>query len=206
LWGAGDQGIHTDSDWFGSSLLYSRTFLHSYSMFVALQDTSKELGATTVCPGTHFCADQDLEDLCLNHGAFEVSTNGHTGYDGVLRKGDAFLFNQNIWHRGPRNVDPDRLDRIMFILTFATAKDDAADRRIQGLGTYYYQRFNMWGATYSMLKDATTKMGSANSRLESFGPASYKRNYLDSSIRTTIRKRRNVLRGRRPIRVCRQGS
>ncbi|CAB9506426.1 Phytanoyl-CoA dioxygenase (PhyH) [Seminavis robusta] len=156
--GAHDQGIHTDSDWFGSSLLYSRTFLHSYSMFVALQDTSKDLGATTVCPGSHFCADKDLEELCLEHGAFEVSTNGHTGEHGLLRKGDAFLFNQNIWHRGPKNVDPDGLDRIMFIMTFATAKDDSSDHRIQGLGTYYYQRFNMWGATFSMLKDATKTM------------------------------------------------
>lgn len=161
--GAEDQGIHTDSDWFGSSLLYSRSFLHSYSLFIALQDTSQDLGATTVCPGTHVCADQDLEELCLEHGAFEISTNGHTGEDGLLYKGDALLFNQNIWHRGPQNVDPDGTDRFMFILTFASAKDikkakHAQDLRRQGLGTYYYQRFNMWGTTYSMLKDATTTM------------------------------------------------
>ena len=133
--------------------------MHSYSLFVALQDTSKDLGATTVCPGTHYCADEDLEELCLRHGAFEVSTNGYTGDDGLLRKGDAFLFNQNVWHRGPRNVDPDGLDRTMFIMTFASAKDVAAnDLRRQGLGTYYYQRFNMWGSTFSMLKDATRTM------------------------------------------------
>jgi len=158
--GASDQGIHTDSDWFGSSLLYSRSFLDSYTMFVALQDTSKDLGATTVCPGTHFCADQDLEELCLgdNDYAFEISTNGHTGPQGLLKMGDAFLFNQNIWHRGPQNIDPDGKDRFMFILTFASAKDVATDRRRQGLGTYYYQRFNMWGTTYSMLKDASRTM------------------------------------------------
>jgi len=51
--GAEDQGIHTDSDWFGSSLLYARNFVHSYSLFIALQDTSKDLGATTVCPGKY---------------------------------------------------------------------------------------------------------------------------------------------------------
>ena len=156
--GAEDQGIHSDSDWFGSSLLYSRNFLHSYSLFVALQDTSKDLGATTVCPGTHYCADVDLEEMCLENGSFEVSTNGHTGHDGLLRKGDAFMFNQNVWHRGPQNVDPDGLDRIMFILTFATAKDSTVDRRRQGLGTYYYQRYNLWGATFGMLKDASKTM------------------------------------------------
>jgi len=109
-------------------------------------------------PGTHYCADVDLEEMCLENGAFEVSTNGYTGQDGLLYKGDAFMFNQNIWHRGPRNVDPDGLDRIMFILTFATAKDAPADRRRQGLGTYYYQRFNLWGSTFGMLKDATKTM------------------------------------------------
>lgn len=156
--GAEDQGLHTDSDWFGSSLLYSRNFLHSYSMFISLQDSSRVMGATTVCPGSHYCADTDLEEMCLEHGAFEVSTNGHTGEHGVLKKGDAFLFNQNVWHRGPKNEDPDGMDRFMFIMTFASAKDVAADRRRQGLGTYYYQRFNMWGSTFSMLKDAKTKM------------------------------------------------
>lgn len=156
--GAEDQGLHTDSDWFGSSLLYSRNFLHSYSMFISLQDSSRVMGATTVCPGSHYCADMDLEEMCLENGAFEVSTNGHTGEHGVLRKGDAFLFNQNVWHRGPKNEDPDGMDRFMFIMTFASAKDVAADRRRQGLGTYYYQRFNMWGSTFSMLKDAKTKM------------------------------------------------
>ena len=165
--GAENQGIHTDSDWFGSSLLYGRTFLHSYSFFIALQDTSQALGATTVCPGTHFCADEDLEDVCLpeyDHdddevppppSAFEVSTNGRTGKDGMLLKGDAFLFNQNIWHRGPTNVDPDGLDRIMFILTFVTrAKATPCDRRVQGLGTYYYQRWNMWGHSFQDLATA----------------------------------------------------
>ena len=167
--GADDQGIHTDSDWFGSSLLYARTFLHSYSLFVALQDTSKALGATTICPGTHYCADPDLEDVCLDHddddddsagaGAFEVSTNGYTGDNGLLYKGDAFLFNQNVWHRGPKNVDPDGKDRIMFIMTFASrTKDTPGDRRRQGLGTYYYQRWNMWGHTFEDLKNAGSVM------------------------------------------------
>eukprot|EP00978_Attheya_sp_CCMP212_P021033 scaffold60976_cov48-Attheya_sp.AAC.2 len=210
LSGADAQGIHTDSDYYGSSLLYSRTFYHSYSFFVTLQDTTSRMGATTICPGTHVCANPDLEPICLNlprydhnnqthtqthahahahahtyagTGAFEVSTNGQTGRDkGVLFQGDALLFNQNVWHRGPTNQDPanPNTNRVVFILTFASSSSAAAaagsssvlsspsskttqrnkvgDRRQLGLGTYYYQRWNMWGHTLHDLKDAATRM------------------------------------------------
>jgi len=157
--GCDDQFIHSDSDWFGSSLLYARTFLHSYSFFVALQDTPQSLGATTVCPGSHYCADVDLSQVCMDHGAFSVSTNGHTGAQSVLHQGDAFLFNQNIWHRGPANTHADQ-DRVMFIMTFVSRTElfKHGDRRRQGLGTYYYQRWNMWGHTFRDLKDAATTL------------------------------------------------
>jgi hypothetical protein len=42
--GATHQDIHTDSDYFGSSVLYARSFLHSYTMFIALQDTTAKMG------------------------------------------------------------------------------------------------------------------------------------------------------------------
>lgn len=94
------QEFHSDSDWFGSSLLYANSFLHTYSMFVALQNTTQTLGATAVCPGTHYCANEDILEMCMQNGAFSVSTNGYTGPEkGMLAAGDALLFNQNIWHR-----------------------------------------------------------------------------------------------------------
>jgi len=156
--GSSFQGLHSDSDWFGSSLLYGQSFLHSYSMFVALQDTTEKLGATTVCPGTHYCADtEDLDQIC-NDSQFSIATNGQTGTEhGVMEQGDAFLFNQNIWHRGPGNRDTD--DRIMLVMTFVTNRNmDKDDLRRQGLGTYYYQRWNMWGHTYSDLAQADARM------------------------------------------------
>jgi len=163
--GAEEQGIHTDSDYFGSSLRYGRTFLHTYSMFIALQDTTDVMGATTICPGSHYCANEDLEAVCLGEYededddddeevekfpkiAFEVSTNGKIGPDGLFKRGDAFMFNQNIWHRGPANEDPNGTDRTMFILTFASRRDAPieGDVRRQPLGTYYYQRWNLWSS------------------------------------------------------------
>jgi hypothetical protein len=170
--GAEAQGIHTDSDFFGSSVLYSRSFLHSYTLFIALQNTTAKLGATTVCPGTHMCANDDLEHLCMvqredrndyENGAgnsFEASSNGHTGRDvGLLYRGDGFMFNQNVWHRGPPNYDPEFLgmNRVMFILTFISRREfEKGDARQQGWGTYYYMRNNMWGQTFQDLKLATT--------------------------------------------------
>ena len=179
LAGADDQGIHTDSDYFGSSLLYSRTFLHSYTMFISLQNTTARMGATTLCPGTHHCANPDMEEICLTNGAFEASSNGLTGPDnndgkggGVLLQGDAMMFNQNVWHRGAANQDPmnPNTNRVMFILTFVSRnKAHAADRRYQGLGTYYYQRWNTWGHTYQDLKDAGTVMRQPLAAMRSMG-------------------------------------
>jgi hypothetical protein len=179
-------GIHTDSDYFASSLLYSRTFLHSYTLFMALQDTTSRMGATTVCPGTHWCANEDLSDICLpeqqqqqpQNKAFEVSSNGHTGRNtGLLYQGDGMMFNQNIWHRGPKNDDKQHImNRVMFIVTFvsrqaatATALDDQGDVRQQGLGTYYYQRWNMWGHTLNDLKVAATRMTQPMAALKAMG-------------------------------------
>ena len=168
------QGIHTDSDYFGSSVLYTRSFLHSYTMFISLQNTTSRMGATTICPGTHWCADQSLEDLCQCNfldddedeeypigycNTFEASSNGQTGLDvGVLQEGDAMMFNQNVWHRGPRNYDEERKEnRVMFIMTFVTRRDyEKGDNRQQGWGTYYYMRHSMWGHLFSDLKTAAS--------------------------------------------------
>jgi hypothetical protein len=148
-------------------------------MFISLQNTTARMGATTLCPGTHHCANPDLEDVCLMNGAFEASSNGLTGPDrndgkggGVLLQGDAMMFNQNVWHRGAANQDPNNphTNRVMFILTFVSRnKANEADRRYQGLGTYYYQRWNMWGHTYQDLKDSATIMRQPVAALRSMG-------------------------------------
>ena len=94
-------------------------------MFMALQDTTSQMGATTVCPGTHRCANaDDLGKICLSGGAFEVSSNGRTGQKvGLLHTSDRMLFNQNIWHRGPRNFDKRfPINRVMFIVTFVSCR------------------------------------------------------------------------------------
>lgn len=174
MFDAEPQEIHTDSDFFASSVLYTRSFLHSYTMFVSLQDTTSRMGATTICPGTHWCADEDLFTLCQCNfldddekqenpigycNTFEASSNGQTGLDvGVLKRGDAMMFNQNVWHRGPRNYDLKRKEnRAMFIMTFVSRRDyEKGDNRQQGWGTFYYMRHSMWGHLFSDLKTAAS--------------------------------------------------
>ncbi len=144
---------------------------------MALQDTTSKMGATTICPGTHWCANENLEDICLPGSdeaphAFEASSNGETGREtGMLYQGDGMMFNQNIWHRGPRNDDPERpINRVMFILTFVSRQDHSkGDVRQQGLGTYYYQRWNMWGHTFEDLKRARKVMTQPVAALRAMG-------------------------------------
>jgi hypothetical protein len=48
----------------GNGVKFGRTYSHSYSLFLPLQDTTGDMGATDLCPGTHFCASDDLWDVC----------------------------------------------------------------------------------------------------------------------------------------------
>ena len=81
------------------------------------------------------------------------------------------MFNQNVWHRGPQNLDPQNpTNRVMFILTFASRRDlMKGDVRQQGLGTYFYQRWNVWGHTFEDLKHAATVMTQPLGALRSLG-------------------------------------
>ena len=51
FFGAEDQGWHSDTKEFGNALKFSRSYAHTYSLFLALQNTTKEMGATELCPG-----------------------------------------------------------------------------------------------------------------------------------------------------------
>ena len=51
FYGAEEQGWHSDTKEFGNALKFSRSYAHTYSLFLPLQNTTKEMGATDVCPG-----------------------------------------------------------------------------------------------------------------------------------------------------------
>lgn len=61
--GADAQTWHADTKSDGNAVKYARTYSHSYSLFIPLQDTTRAMGATELCFGTQHCAN-DLTAVC----------------------------------------------------------------------------------------------------------------------------------------------
>jgi hypothetical protein len=103
---------------------------------VALQDTTGEMGATDLCPGTHYCAN-DLHGICDERkiGFHKVRE------EEIWKSGDGALLNQQVWHRGTKHVDPNAGERVMFIVSFLGRPTDT---RQLARGTYFHMRWNMW--------------------------------------------------------------
>lgn len=128
--GCPDQVWHADTKGEGNALKYARTYSHSYSLFLPLQNTSAAMGSTDVCPGTHYCAN-DLELMCeTNKMGLHLATP-----EGVFRAGDGALLNQHVWHRGSAHTDPNASERIVFILSFLARPQFGKDPRQLARGT-----------------------------------------------------------------------
>ena len=132
-YGGSDQHWHKDVSDFTSQRLMARTFLPQYSIFIPLQDTTSEMGATDVCPGSHVCGDDDSlnEDVCAPNSVRVVTTapgpkSGSNSSDAesdsrpLWKAGDALLFDMALNHRGPGHVDPSGPDRVMLILSITS--------------------------------------------------------------------------------------
>ena len=148
--GALAQIWHQDVKSDGSGIKFARTFSHSYSLFITLQDTTGDMGATTVCPGTHYCTN-DIYNICDKNG-FQLN---EADPDGVWQAGDGALFNQQVWHRGAKHNDRRAPERVVFIVSFIGRPD--ATRQL-ARGTYFHQKWISWGHTMQDLKDAPQSM------------------------------------------------
>ena len=160
--GATFQGFHADVKPLASSVKYSRSFTHSYSLFVPLQDTTSRMGATELCPGTHYCSN-DLTHVCETHG-FQAASE-----EQIWKKGNALLLNQCAWHRGYAHTDPDGPERVVFILTFISRPRPGLDYRQLSHGTYFHIRWDMYGHTLFDLRNAAVVMSAPFSVLRSSG-------------------------------------
>eukprot|EP00934_Nitzschia_sp_Nitz4_P005517 Nitzschia sp. Nitz4//scaffold5_size260463//134774//137477//NITZ4_000986-RA/size260463-augustus-gene-0.10-mRNA-1//1//CDS//3329555352//5507//frame0 len=150
-YGAHHQEWHPDVKPDGNGVMFGRTYSHSYSLFMPLQNTTGPMGATDLCPGTHYCGQMDLYEMCesVKIGMHEVSGDGH------WPAGSAALLNQQVWHRGTKHTDPNALDRIVFIVSFLARPNDT---RQLSRGTYFHLKWNMWGNTWKDLADAAKFM------------------------------------------------
>ena len=100
-----------------------------YSLFVALQDVTPEMGPTCFVPGTHSAE---------SHAAFPAGPLGASArallrasrpFDAPLRKGDAALYDARVFHAGGRN-DPDAgARRGLLTLTFMRGPVPPAPQR-----------------------------------------------------------------------------
>jgi ectoine hydroxylase-related dioxygenase (phytanoyl-CoA dioxygenase family) len=140
-YGAVAQYWHDDVVATASAINYARTFGPSYSVFIQLQNTTKGMGATGVCPGTHYCSDGLLDKFCEKEGFQLVNEEGYWA------TGDALLMNMNSYHRGSAHTDPDALDRVMLILTFVPRPEERAESRQMSQGITFSLRWDMWGHT-----------------------------------------------------------
>jgi hypothetical protein len=136
-YGCKPQAWHADVKADGSGVKFGRTYSHSYSLFMPLQDTTGPMGATDLCPGTHYCAGMDLHTLCdkTKIGMHQVSGQG------FWPEGSAALFNQQVWHRGTEHSDRKAGERVVFIVSFLARPNDT---RQLSRGTYFHMKWNMW--------------------------------------------------------------
>jgi ectoine hydroxylase-related dioxygenase (phytanoyl-CoA dioxygenase family) len=182
--GAVAQWWHEDVVSKGSPVQFGRAFGPSYSVFIQLQNTTKEMGATGCCPGTHFCSQGSMEQFCDEYGFQAVNGNGYWG------QGDALLMNMNSWHRGSAHTDPEGLDRVMLILTFVPRPIERAETRQLSQGITFSLRWDMWGHTLSDLAAADTAMTQPWTTLRALGlhkstKANWGIDYVSSAIMRT---------------------
>jgi len=162
-YGAGDQHWHADTEYHAGAIHYARSFLPMYSFFIPLQDTTGPMGATSACPGTHLCGDEEyLTDACdkLN---FQIDDSrgrlATTEDDHVWKAGDVGLMHLNLYHRGASHTDPQGTERVMLIMSITPKQEGPHfDKRAISLGTSYSNRWDMWGLTMKDLVDVEKAM------------------------------------------------
>mmetsp|Transcript_14526 Transcript_14526/g.21419 ORF Transcript_14526/g.21419 Transcript_14526/m.21419 type:complete len:937 (-) Transcript_14526:197-3007(-) len=166
LYGAADQFIHQDVLPKGSAFKFARNFVPTYSLFISLQDTTPEMGATVVCPGTHQCISAPISAICQEGGGIHVSGRSY------WKSGTGALLNQQVFHRGAAHVDPQGPDRVLFILTFASRPRfgrNQVETRMIGQGGSYSLKWNQWGHTLQDFADPAKYMSQPWKTLRALG-------------------------------------
>lgn len=152
-YGAKDQFDHQDVVSPGSGIKYAQSYMPSYSLFIPLQDTSYDMGATHVCPGSHLCAD-GAPSHCKKHNL------AMSGEEDNWRQGWGALVNQQTTHKGMGHSKEGGLDRVVIICTFAPRPQTfrGLESRVIGQGGSYSIDWASWGHTFSDFINAEERM------------------------------------------------
>jgi hypothetical protein len=116
-YGAKDQHDHADVIPEGSPTMYARSFFPTYSLFIPLQDTTYDMGATHVCPGSHLCS-SGTKEYCPG---YNIPMSGRNRKDGSYwPTGWGALMNQQTTHKGMGFFHRGNItERVVLIPTFA---------------------------------------------------------------------------------------
>ena len=172
-----DQYDHQDVVPPGSGAKFARTFLPSYSLFIPLQDTSYDMGATHVCPGTHLCSSGKRHCPKRNLAMSDAQpSNNNTDEDddneSVWPQGWGALLNQQTIHKGMGHTKEGGLDRVVIIATFAPKPQTSHGRletRMIGQGGSYSLKWDHWGHTFSDFVYSETRMTPMKRIMRSLG-------------------------------------
>jgi hypothetical protein len=141
--------MHQDVMPDSSAAKFARNFVPSYSLFIPLQNTTKKMGATEICPGTHHFS-EGCNEVC------EVEAFQASGSEDNWPMGFGALVNQQITHRGPAHSAFGEPERVLFIITFAPRPrfdKNQVETRILGSGGSYSLHWSQWGHTLREFAD-----------------------------------------------------
>ena len=165
--GAPEQNFHWDVIPQKSAAMYARSFMPIYSLFLPLQNTTRAMGSTDICPGTHICTGGTK--FC-QRTAFRASgraDNWPAGYGALM--------NQQMTHRGRKHVDETPgSERVLFILAFTPRPRvgnhvQELETRGLSLGGSYATHWSQWGFTTADLADNWRRMQNPWKILRSLG-------------------------------------
>ncbi|CAM9288531.1 unnamed protein product [Chrysoparadoxa australica] len=108
-----------------------------YQLFIPLQNTTAQMGATDLCPGTHVC-----------HGGDHDCWRDGYNLPGQVSAGDVVVMNSRLVHRGGGHTGYWDLDRVMYYMTFVRAP---LNRVKLPEGSTYSLRWDQWGYNWSSL-------------------------------------------------------
>lgn len=167
LFGAQDQEWHYDTA--TSYANYPADFVPEYTLAIPLQNTTKEMGATGFCPGTHVCSWPDFDWDTLEDNYEKENIKGYSDFDAWARyhmpcnltaavnAGDALLYNADLYHRGAGHKDRNAQERVVIFLTFAGSRRNDNDSRSLPLGTVHSLDWRSWGHTIDDFLTVDTK-------------------------------------------------
>lgn len=163
-YGAKDQHDHQDVVPPASGAKFSQSFVPSYSLFIPLQNTSYDMGATHVCPGTHICS-QGCDVHCFEHNL------AMSGEEDNWPMGYGALVNQQTTHKGMGHTKRGGLDRVVIIATFAPRPQTfrGLETRMIGQGGSYSLEWTNWGHTFSDFVRAEERMWEPLKTMRSLG-------------------------------------